>query len=85
MYAEKKKSNSSCIKYNCEGISKVGIILYFITVCKCGCENNCNECNDNCLKYAILQKYIISEVFYCVVSKLYIPTIFRCEELENAF
>ena len=85
MYSENKKSNSSCMKYILDDVTHVGIIYHFITICNCLCEAPCNQCEDDCVTYAIIKKCIVNEAFPCPISETRIPTIFLCREVEDDF
>lgn len=85
LYAQNKKNNSSCVKYISDDSTHVGVIQYFINVCNCLCQSPCNDCNDDCLTYAIIKRCILREAFFCSISELYVPTIFICQEIENDF
>lgn len=58
-YCKGKMSNSSCIKYILNGIIKIGVIQYFLKLCRDESQriSHCMHCNDKCKTYAIISEY----------------------------
>ena len=80
----KKKINSTCIKYFLNNEEQIGFINYFVKVCKCQCisASNCNNCNSHCKIYAIISKYSSERAFSTQFNK-FIPTIYKCSIYES--
>ncbi|KAJ8669269.1 hypothetical protein QAD02_000528 [Eretmocerus hayati] len=79
-YAKKKKTNFSCIEFVSNGTVRFGFVDQFITVCRCGCTNKCEECNELCKTHVIVSECSTDLAFFCNFSQSFIPNIFKCTE-----
>lgn len=82
-YGNKKKTNSSCVKYLHDEKLNIGIIKKFVHICKCECLTASDTCTVECKCYAIVEKCNINPFFYCNETDSHIPTIYICERTEE--
>ena len=83
-YGRKRKTKSSVIEYIKDEVSYIGRIEIFVKMCNCNCEEQCDNCQQNCQTYAIVNKYHTQEAFYCAFSTSFSPHIYLCTVNENS-
>lgn len=83
LYVKNKKTNSTLVKYEHNNEIHYGILHCFITLCKCECGKKCNECNDDCQSYAIINQCEIEKAFACNFEDIYVPNMYTCAKIPN--